>query len=208
MGKKLGEFNIQNVKYALKNINGGYDAPVAFDTFAQSMSKEANFDVLDLYGDGRLQARLPNDKGLTGNLGLMAVSENYEKAMGRLIEVEGGLAEIVQTSIVEHALYIEVNYAEKDEPVKIAKCWYYGVTSEKADGNIQQNTDSPNINGIEYPITISGTRLKKADGFTDARDTKTGNYIYVLKMTSFPNDDGYDTFEYAVPIPKEKAVSE
>lgn len=200
--KKLAEFNIQNAKYALE-ITDGYETPKAF-TYAQSFSKQANQNVTDLYGDGRVQATFVADNGLTGSLGLMAIDNDYEKAMGRYMEIEGGLAEISQHSVKKHAIYIETNVAEEGSEPVIAKAWYFGCTSSKAEETFNQNTDNVNINAIEYPLSIHGVKLQNSDG-SEYIDPKTGKSIYIYRVISLPGDANYSTFGDSVPTPTAKA---
>jgi hypothetical protein len=198
--KKIAEFNIENAKFAIK-ASGIYGTPIVFN-HATSFGKEANSNLKDIYGDGRIVASFVSDNGLTGKLGLLAIDKEYETAMGRYLDVTGGLAEVKQLTVVPHAIYIETNVANEGQPVVLAKAWYLNVTSGKASETYSQNTDNINESNIEYPLNIRGEVLQDSTGTSDYIDPTTGKKVYVFRVIKLPSDADYETFGNSVPTVK------
>lgn len=199
---KMIKFGIKNVKAAFKDELGEYQSP--FDVaYARSLSLEADYNETKIFGDGQVIAVLPDDKGKTGTLSVTNIEKEYEIACGRMMEIEGGIADIQQRASIEHALYYEVE-ATINGVVKTIKNWLFGVTSGKASETYNQTEEDPTINGYDYPLVILGTNLKKADGTADYVDTN-GNTIKVTRLTCYPEDTGYATFGNSVPVVKVKA---
>ena len=201
---KMFKFNVKNVKYAVPGELGAYSAPEDL-AYANSISLEADYEETKLFGDGQILAILGDDKGKTGTLSVTNIEKDYEIAMKRALEIEGGLADIQQRSSVEHAIYFEVDAIENGVG-KTIKRWVFGVTTGKASETYDQTQDSPTVNTYDYPLTVLGVNLKNSLGTEDYHD-ENGNTLKVFYMTSFPGDTGYDTFEDGVPTPKVKAVT-
>lgn len=196
---KLFRFNVKNVMYAVKDAQGTYGNPVDL-AYANSVSLEADYNETKLYGDGQVLAILGDDKGKTGTLSVINLEKHYEIAMKRAMEIQGGLADIQQRSSVEHAIYFETDGLLDGQSITI-KVWLLNVTTGKASESYEQTTDSPTINNYEYPLTVLGETLKTSDGTAEYYD-ENGNSIKIYKITAFPDDTNYDTFENAVPVPK------
>lgn len=126
--KTLVRFNVQNIKYALPDGEGGYATPVAYGT-AISMALEPDSATKVIYGDGRRICSIVNERGKTGTMGTNNVSNDYEIAMGRKIKTAKGLADIKQQRLVSHAIYFETCGIDEEGGMPIAKTWLYGVTS-------------------------------------------------------------------------------
>lgn len=202
MGKsKLFKFNVKNVKYAVPAL-GVYGA-VKDLAYANSISLEADYNEIKLYGDGEILAVLGDDKGKTGTLSVTTIEKDYEVDMKRSMEAQTGLAEIQQRGSVEHAIYFETD-AVKDGVAFTIKRWLFGVSTGKASETYNQTTDDPTINNYDYPLTILGTNLKKATG-DDNYVEANGNTIRVFSLTAFPEDTDFATFGATVPIPRVKA---
>ena len=184
--KKLIEFNIKNAKYYIPNKT---ESPVPFG-YSDSLALEADYSEKVIYGDGIKIATLPNDKGKTGTLSLLAIDEAYEIAMKRRMKISTGTVEIKQTSAVEHHLYFETEYMEGGT-VKTAKTWVYGVTSGRPSQTYNQTTDDINNNNISYSISIKGTPV--ISGGKPYIDNE-GNAVYAWQQTAIPGDANYDTF--------------
>lgn len=196
---KMFKFNIKNVKYAVKGTGGTYGTPKDL-AYASSISLEANYDETNLYGDGQILAVLGDDKGKTGTLAVTNIEKEYEIDMKRSMEINGGLAEIQQRSSVEHAIYFEVDALEDGKSITI-KNWLLNATTGKASETYNQTEDNPTINTYEYSLTVLGVNLKDSAGTADYKD-ENGNTVKVFRVTSFPGDTGYATFENTVPTPK------
>lgn len=197
--KTLVRFNIKNAAYAIKNSTGY--APKVSIGYSDSIALEADYAEKVIYGDGRKLVTLPNDKGKTGTLGLLAIDEAYEIAMKRRMKTANGTAEIKQTASVEHALYFEFDFMDEDGTQKTGKTILYGVTSGRPSETLNQTTEDINNNTISYPLTIKGTPLMSSAGSTPYTDSN-GNGVYVWQETSIPGDTGYDTFGNTITAPK------
>lgn len=197
--KTLVRFNIKNAAYALKNSEGY--APKVSIGYSDSISLEADYAEKVIYGDGRKLVILPNDKGKTGTLGLLAIDDAYEIAMKRRMKTANGTAEIKQTAAVEHALYFEFDFMDDDGVQKTGKTIMYGVTSGRPSDALNQTTDDINNNTVSYPLTIKGTLLMSSAGSTPYTD-ENGNAVYVWQETSIPGDAGYETFGNTIAAPK------
>ena len=120
--KTLVRFNVQNIKYALPDGEGGYATPVAYGT-AISMALEPDSATKVIYGDGRRICSIVNERGKTGTMGTNNVSNDYEIAMGRKIKTAKGLADIKQQRLVSHAIYFETCGIDEEGGMPIAKTW-------------------------------------------------------------------------------------
>ena len=196
--KTLLRFNIKNAKYALKTSEG-YDSPVAFG-YSDSIALEADYSEKVIYGDGKKILTIPNDKGKTGTLALLALDEAYEIAMKRRMKTSKGTAEIKQLASIEHAIYFETDYLEEDGEMKTAKTIIYGVTSGRPSQSYRQTTDDINNENTEYSITIKGVPMRTSDGNSVYRDPN-GNVIYVWQETVLPSDKDYETFGTTITEP-------
>ena len=199
MEKTLLRFNIKNAAYALEN-SSGYDAPVAFG-YSDSIALEADYAEKVIYGDGRKVFTIPNDKGKTGTLALLAIDEAYEIAMKRRMKTASGTAEIKQLASIPHAIYFEFDYLDEDGTMKTGKTVVYGVTSGRASESYNQTTEDINTNTVSYPLVIKGKPMMSNSG-TDAYRDANGNEIYVWQETCIPGDSGYETFGKTITAPK------
>ena len=197
--KTLVRFNIKNAAYAIKNTTG-YEAPVPFG-YSDSIALEADYAEKVIYGDGKKIVTIPNDKGKTGTLGLLAIDEAYEIAMGRRMKTANGTAEIKQFTSVEHAIYFEFDYLDDKNVQKTGKTIVYGVTSGRPSETLNQTTDDINNNTVSYALTIKGAPLKDATGTDNYKDA-SGNTVYAWQETSVPGDAGYDNFGKTIVDPK------
>lgn len=200
--KILVRFNIKNVKYAVQI--GGLITEAWNLGYADSISLESNYTEKIIYGDGRVVHTIPNDKGKTGTLTLLAINEEYEYSMGRRLQTSKGYAEIKQSVSRTHALYFETDYIETDGEVKTAKTILYGVTSGRPSETYNQTTEDINDNKVSYPLTIKGIAMQKADG--TAYKDQYGNTVYVWQETCLPGDPGYDTFGTKIEAPTAPAT--
>lgn len=185
------KFNIQNVKYST-------DTTVEDLTFATSLSLESNYEETNIYGDGEVILVLANDQGKTATLGVVDIDNGFEKDLGRLIEIEGGaLAEVQQHGSIPVDIYYEVEAFDAGKKI-IIKNWLFNVTVGKATESYDQTTDVVNFGTFEYPLTISGKKLKASSGTGDFVDAD-GNTVKVYRATTYPGDADYETFGASVP---------
>lgn len=201
---KMIKYGVQNVKASFKDELGEYKAPEDV-AYARSFAEESDFNEIKIYGDGQVIAVLPDDKGKTGTLSVTNLEKEYEIACGRMMEIDGGVAQIQQKASIEHALYYEV-LANENGATKTIKNWVFGVTSGRASETYTQTEDDPNISSFDYPLTIIGTELISSTGSAVHKDAN-GNTTRVWKLTCYPGETGYETFGDAVPIPKAKSAA-
>lgn len=200
---KMFKFNIKNVKFAKKDELGVYKTPEDL-AYANSLSLEADYNETKLYGDGQVIGILADDKGKTGTLSVVNIEHEYEIACGRMMEIDGGIADIQQHASIEHAIYYEIEALKAGKPITI-KTWLFGCITGKANETYQQTQDDPTVNTYDYPLTVMGINLKKSTGTEDFVDAN-GNTVKVTRLTSYPEDVGFATFGATVPVPKEKGV--
>ena len=194
----LVRFNIQNVKYAMKNGNG-YDTPVSYGT-SRTISLQPVQSSKDIYGDGRRICAIIADKGKTGTLTTNNVNDDFEIAIGRKIKTQNGIAEISQTKNPVFALYFETRGIDEDGTMPLAKTWVYGVTAPtRPTETFNQSEDDVNESTFDTALKIDGVNLKTALG-EDYKDDK-GNEIMVWQQTVVPSDEGFDTYGDAVVLP-------
>lgn len=199
--KTLVRFNIKNAKYALKGEGGTYESPVPFG-YSDSIALQADYSEKVLYGDGRKVATLPNDKGKTGTLTLLALDEAYEIAMKRRMKTASGVAEIKQLASVEHAIYFEFDYLDETTgATKTGKTILYGVTSGRPSETLNQTTEDINNNNVDISLNIKGELMKDSTGSSNYKDAN-GNEVYAWQETSIPGDTGYETFGATITVPK------
>lgn len=200
MKTKEVEFNVKNVKFAVRNSDGTYGA-VKDLAYAEAINLESTYSSTPVFGDGEIMCEITSDKGLTGSLILIQNSDDYEIAMNRKLEIDGGVvADVTQRDSVEHAIYFET---EKllDGIVKTKKVWALHVTSGRPSETHSQSKENPTLNNLEIPLTILGEKLMANDGLSVYKD-ELGNTKLVTKMSVKPGDASYVDFEAAVPVPK------
>lgn len=206
ISKKYLKFNIKNVKYALPDASGGYmTADIKSMGGAANMSLERIYSEQEIYADGQVMYILPSDKGLSGTLGLVTLDDDYEIAMGRLMEVDGGLVNIQQLTSKPHAIYFETDGISEDKERITLKHWLFNVTTGAPAENYEQDTENINPQNISLSLKILGVNLKSNTGEDDYVD-ENGNFLVVTKYTKAPTDAGYTTFGESVPSPKAKGV--
>lgn len=194
------EFNIKNVKFAVKQSNGTYGA-VQDLAYAEAINLESTYSSEPVYGDGEILCEITSDKGLTGSLTLIQNSDDYEIAMNRKMLVDGGaVADITQRDSVEHAIYFEVHQL-LDGITKTKKVWLLNVTSGKPSETFTQSKDNVTLNNLEIPLTILGEKMMANDGLSVYVDAN-GNEKRVTKLSVKPGDASYATFGATVPTPK------
>ena len=203
---KMFKFNIKNVKFSIKDPETGTWGEFQDLAYANSLSLEADYNELVLYGDGQKLAVLPDDKGKTGVLSVTNIEKAYEIACGRMMEIDGGIAKVQQLKAVEHTLYYEVDAIENDERLTI-KSVLYGCITGKPNETFNQTADDPTVNTYDYPLTNLGVELRAATGEDLYKDDK-GNTIRVTEKVVYPGDPDYETFGIGAPtMPKAKVVT-
>jgi len=199
------KFNIKNVKYAFPDATGGYSgADIVALGGAANLSLERQYSEQEIYADGQIAYIIPSDKGINGTLGLVTLDDDYEIAVGRKIELDGGIASVQQLSSKAHALYFECNGIDEDGQRITLKNWIFEVVSGAPTEAYAQDTENINPQNISMTLKITGVNLKASSGDDDYIDAQ-GNNRKVTVWTKCPDDTGYDTFDKTVPSPKMKA---
>ena len=199
---KLVKFNIKNLKYAIKNSGDTWDTPKPL-SYAEALALQSDFQEQIIYGDGEKLFGIPDDKGFTGELTVIAIEDHYEKDMGRLMDIQGGKADVQQYKSVPHCIYYEVD-AYDNGIKKTYKSWLMNCITGRASETYQQTKDDPTFNTYAYPLTVLGENLKDATGTNEYTDAN-GNTVKVFRVNSKPTDAGYDTFGDSVPLLKASA---
>lgn len=201
--KRLLQFNIKNVKYALPDASGSYEnAPIKPLGGSASLTIEANYNEQEIYADGRVAYVIATDRGLDATLEIVDLNIDYEIDMGRKMRLTNGIADIEQKKNLQHAIYFEADGMYDDGERFTIKTWMYNVTSGKPNETYNQDTDAGiNPQNYSYSLNILGTILMDANGQMPYIDEK-GNTLKVWKYTSYPGDEGYEDFDKSVPVPK------
>ena len=202
-GKNIIEFNCKNGVYS---VDGTTVKPLNYLT---EIGTEKNVDTKDIYGDGEVILSQINDKGSTGNLGMTARDDDFEKDLGFAMEIEQGLAEVQVLSSESVAIGAECYIVVKDKTSgkavqKTKKVWWLNCNVSPAGTSLSQNTDTTNEATVSYPLTIKGVNLMGADGVTEYVDAN-GNTRKIFKISCLPDNANYATFLDTVPIPKAKS---
>lgn len=197
------KFNIKNAKYSLRNTDGTYSQEVKSIGGAHEIVFEPTYSEQHEYADGQRMFTLTSDQGLTGTLTMKYIEDQYEKDMGRLMELEAGLASIEQISSIPHAIYFETEAQDESGRRTTSKTWLLNVTSGKPAERYTQTQDSKTINNYDLSLTINGEYILNSDGETLYID-ENGNTRKVWLITCTPDMPGFATFGNSVPIPKKK----
>jgi hypothetical protein len=196
--ERIVEYNVKNVKYAVKDALGEYGAPIDL-AYASQISLEPDYSEEVVYGDGQKLFVIPNDKGLSGKLIVLNRDKDYEIACGRQLEISEGLAEVEQHDAIEHAIYFEVE--RNQNGVKTTKkVWLLEVTTGRPSESFEQVTDNPNMSPVEYSLTVFGKNLRNNLDTADYTDAN-GNTKRVTRISVIPTDTNYATFGDTVPTP-------
>lgn len=201
-GKTLVQFNVKNAVYALV----GASSPVKPLTYMNTLTKDRNVTVKNLYGDGELQDSLSSDRSVSGAVGTTARDTDFEKDLGLVMETDGGgLAEVAVKSTQRVNIGFETEYKEKDMPVKTKKVWILNVQISPPNESLTQNQDDITESTYDYNYTGYGVNLKDSEGTADYVD-ENGNTVRIYTATALPEDDNYATFLDSVPSPKVKSA--
>ncbi len=195
-GKNLIEFNCKNGVYSV----GG---TVEHLGYLSAVTIDRAISTTPIYGDGETQLTLVTDTGGTGTLEMTSKDTDFEKALGFIMEIAGGMAEIEVIKNTPISIGFESEFIDDSKTKKTKKVWLFGVTVAPASDSLSQSTDAVNNNAASYALTILGTNLKATGGTEDYKDSN-GNTIKVWKQSSVPTDANYATFLDSVPTPTEK----
>lgn len=194
--KTLIDFNVHDVQI---NVSGDTMIPL---TYAVSISLEKQLADKIIYGDGNPQLTLYNDNGYTCALGLTALDDELDIALGFKEKLATGLADVQVTKSTKCSVFFETDYAGVDGIRKVKKVWLYGVELKPANESYSQDEDEINQSTVTYDGTIFGTNKKDSTGDSDYVDSSTGITPKVYKVSAIPTDTFYSDFEASVPVPK------
>lgn len=205
---KLLTHGIRNTKVAIGTNTDGdetWGTPFAVP-FAKSISLPITNNDLDIYADDMLQLSIPSDQGYNGNVNYTNRSEELEEKLGYITkEIDGGgFADIKTYGYKKAAFYYETQTTMSDGTAVTAKNWLLNVTIGKPQISSTGDTDSISVEDVQYPLKVIGVAQKTSEGTGIARDEK-GFEIMIRRVCKVPGDEGYETFENAVPEPKAKA---
>lgn len=196
--KKLIEYDARNGVY---NIDG--ETEVKSLGFLTGVQKERSITTKDIYGDGEVQKTAVTESNSSATIGLTAKDEDFDKDLGYLQDVTGGVAEVSVTSFKLVNIGFETTI-ETTTGVKAKKVWLLGCQVSPSSDSWQQNTDSTNEVNASYSVSIKGVKLQDETGEAEYKDS-SGMTKTVQMMSSTPGDgDTYETFLSKVPTPTVK----
>lgn len=199
--------NIKNAKYAVRTDAATPGTEIKDIPYAISISLSALWDKYTRYANGTKVIEIPSDQGRDGTFVTTAEDLNFEADLGYIDTGlnGGGSAEIRANGLKKIDFYYETDATTASGTKFVIKTWLLCCTVGKATK--ESTTDTENINPYDYsyPITVEGMKKLASDGKAVYRD-ENGNEVYVVMISKVPSDEGYDTFESAVPTPQEAAA--
>ena len=196
---KLIRFGVKNGKYAV--LSSGSYGTIKDLPYLESITLEADYDELDIFGDNEILDTISDDKGKTGTLEAVNINDEYEIDMKRKLVLENGsTADIQQRASVVHAIYFETDGRKEGVP-QVIKVWLFGCVTGKPSEKYNQTKEDPTINTVSHSLKVRGTKLQVTAGTSDYTDENGQTYL-VWYLASKPDDDDYETFGATVPVPK------
>lgn len=199
--QSAGYHGIKNVKYSVRDDNGQPSKGIIDFAFAKSISFDTAIDQQPVYANDSKILTIVSDTGYTGALGTTAQDRELEKALGQILEVDNGTADVNLISFKRIDLYYEFTEKTKNGISYIVKVWVLNIEISKANKSHSTDTNSSTLGDYSYPITVYGDIVKSADGLLSYKDAH-GNELTATRIISVPSDVGYDTFSQTVPIVK------
>lgn len=197
MAQAKGYHGADNAKYKLS----GSEGTVTAMPYLKSVSLNRQINSTSQYANNREIIKISTDNGYTGNLGTTARDTELEKALGMIMPLSGGTGVVSRTGGKRlEGFYYEYKETD-DDGDKVIKVWLLNVELTEPSLNNSTDTDSVEFGEYVYPITVYGTRIKDSAGTADYVDER-GNKLDCFMVISAPEDEGYDTFDATVPVPK------
>lgn len=195
---------IKNAKYAIRE-NGVPGSTVVPFKFAKSVSFDPSVEQSPIYFNNVKVMNVINDQGYTGAFGTSAQDRAFEEALGLIMSVENGTADININTLKKFDMYYEYVENTDSDLQYIVKVWALNIETSKPSKAHTTDTNSLALGEYSYPITVYGDKIKKSTGDEIYRD-KNGNEITATRVICLPCDEGYDDFDKSVPIVKMPAA--
>ncbi|MCL2771971.1 MAG: hypothetical protein FWD71_01360 [Oscillospiraceae bacterium] len=196
---------VRNAKYALRDDDGKISDSAKSVELPKAKSLVLNpvVNTQDVYADDTKLIAILSDQGYTGTYGCTGQDEDFEEALGLIMELNSGLTVALKlTSQIRFDLYFEYTFYPAGKKPFIMKTWIYGVELGKPSINHSTNTQNVTIGEYQYPLTVYGEMV--LDENDKPLTNEEGFELVALMAHSRPGDDNYDTFGDAPPIPQEE----
>ena len=194
---------VKNAKYSMRT---GEEPGTEIKNLAyiKAVSFDPQVNTQPIYANDMQVMAVVSDKGYTGNLGVTAQDRVLEKDLGQVVEIDKGQADVNLIGFRRLDLYYEYTEHTQSGVPYTVKVWALNLEVGKASKSNETDEDSLKIGEYQYPITVYGDKIKAATGEATYRDAN-GNELVATRIICLPNDEGYATFDSAVPAPKMKA---
>lgn len=185
-------FNAKNMHYSKKK---GTPKPLSP---ALSVGITQNITTQKRFADGESVFEAVSDTGPSGEIGMSAPCDEYERDMGRILDTSAGAMDVIQTNSELHDIYYEFDMGKDTNTSDVVKCWLLNVATTKGALNHSSNNESITFGDYMMPYTTKPLPILKATG-TDYERDENGHVYKGYRVIRRPGDDGYDTFHLAAP---------
>lgn len=201
-----GYHGIQNAKYSVRTTDGAPGTQINPFAYAKAVSLEPSLETEAIYANNSAIFSAVSDQGYKGNFGTTAQDRGFEEAVGMLLPLDGGTADINLISLKRFDFYYEYSEKTSGGHSYVVKVWLLGCEASKAAKSHETDTTKATFGEYSYPLTIFGDKVRASDGTAIYRDA-SGNELTATRIIAVPTDTGYASFGDTVPVPKVTAVS-
>lgn len=185
-------FNVRNMQYSKKKAAPRPLSPGISFGITQNINTQKRF------ADGSVAFEAVSDTGPTGEIGMSAPCDEYERDMGRIIDTSAGAMDVIQTNSELHDIYYEFDMGMENNASEAVKCWVLNVATTKGALNHSTNNDGITFGDYMMPYTTKPLSILNAEG-TDFERDKAGHVYKGYRVIRRPGDEGYDTFHLSAP---------
>ncbi len=194
---------IQNGKYAVRTADGKPGTDIVDFPNLKSISFDPTVDQQPVYANNAKIMAIVSDQGYTGAFGTTAQDRAFEIALGHVMAVSGGLADVNLNSFKRIDIYYEYNEKTANGSPYVVKVWALNTEISKASKSHSTDTNTAALGECSYPMTIYGDKIMDSEGTKVYRDAN-GNELTATRVISLPGDTGYEAFDDKVPVVKMK----
>lgn len=192
---------ISGLKYAVRDNDNKPGTKIENFPYAKSIGVEPQVEEEKIYANDMQIGVCISEQGSTGELGTTAQDRNFEKAIGHIIDIENGTADVNLISNKRVDFFYKYKEKTASGTEFVVKVWLLNVEVSKASKSHESDENTAKLGEYKYPITAYGDKLKNTEG-TEIYVDADGNERTVTRIISVPSDKGYADFEKTVPIPK------
>ncbi|WMJ23456.1 hypothetical protein RBG61_01960 [Paludicola sp. MB14-C6] len=192
---------IKNTKYAMRGADGAKGTEVKSLPFAKSVGFDPTVEQQPVYANDSKVLAIVSDNGYTGTVGTTGQDRTFETALGHIMPVDGGIADINQLGFKRCDFYYEYQEETATGIKYTVKVWALNVEFSKANKNHATDQNQATIGEYSYPITVYGDKIMDAAGTAVYKDAY-GNELTATRIISVPSDKTYTDFEKTVPTVK------